>query len=162
MSKTKIEQIDITRVIEEFKFKSKVAINFCQIDALGVLYNIQYLNIFENARLDYLKNLGLIKTLQDIVIKFPVMTVHHSIDYYNFAEFGDDLTIFTRVSTISNSSLTFENLAFKEKDVLLAKSTTIYVYIDPKTKQSRPIPEEIKYLFSSYEKGNVKIISKIK
>lgn len=162
MCKTTKETIDLNKVIQEFNFKNKVTINFCQIDALGVLYNIQYLNIFENSRLEYLKNLGLVITLQDIITKFPVMTVHHTIDYYNFAEFGDDLTIYTRVSSISNSSLTFENLAIKGESQLLAKSSTIYVYIDPKTKQSKPIPEEIRYLFSSYEKGNVKIISKIK
>jgi acyl-CoA thioester hydrolase len=148
-------EIDFDAEIKKYNFKNKVKIHFHQIDAIGVLYNIQYLYLFENARLDYLQNLGLILTLNDLITQFPVMTVSHHIDYINSAEFGDDVEIYTRVKSISNSSLIFENIAVKNTNVLLAKSSTVYVYIDALTKKSKPIPEEIKYLFLSFEKGNI-------
>jgi acyl-CoA thioester hydrolase len=88
------------------------------------------------------------------------MTVNHRIDYLNFAEFHDEVEIFTRVSNIGTSSLIFENLAVKNGEVLLAKSTTAYVYINPFTRTSTPIPEEIKQKLVEFEKGNTILTSK--
>jgi acyl-CoA thioester hydrolase len=154
------KEINLQEELQKFNFKNSIKVQFHQIDAIGILYNIQYFYLFENGRVDYLSNLGFIRNLSDIVQKFPVMTVNHRIDYLNFAEFHDEVEIFTRVSNIGTSSLIFENLAVKNGEVLLAKSTTAYVYINPFTRTSTPIPEEIKQKLVEFEKGNIILTSK--
>jgi acyl-CoA thioester hydrolase len=153
------KEINLQREISKYQFKSKIKIQFHQVDAVGILYNVQYLIIFENARFEYLNNLGLFLSLKDIIQQFPVMTASHKIDYINSAEFADEIEIYTRVSQIGTSSLIFDNVAVRNRDLILAKATTSYVLINPITKKSTPIPEEIRKKFIDFEKGNITLKS---
>lgn len=154
------KEINLQEELSKFNFQTKTIVQFHQIDAIGILYNIEYFYLFENGRVDYLTKLGFINSLKDIVHKFPVMTANHKIDYLNYAEFHDEIEVFTRISHIGNSSMIFENLAVKNNNVLLAKSSTAYVYINPLTKSSVPIPDEIKHKLIDFEKGKIILTSK--
>lgn len=154
------KEVNLEQELSKYNNKSKIKVNFHQIDALGILYNVQYFIIFENSRLDYLRNLGFVNNLNDIIQKFPVMTANHRIDYLNYAEFGDEIEVYSRISQMGNSSLVFENIAVKNKEILLAKSSTAYVYINPLTKTSTPIPEKVKQAFLDFEHGNIILKSK--
>ncbi|OGU60191.1 MAG: hypothetical protein A2X64_02990 [Ignavibacteria bacterium GWF2_33_9] len=147
-------EFNLKQELQKFTFSNKIKVQFGQVDAIGILYNIQYFSIFENGRTNYLQNLNFINNLKDFV-KFPVMTVAHSIDYFNPAEFLDEIEIFTRVSQIGNSSIVFESLAVKNNDLLLSKLSSTYVYIDLQTRKSISIPEFIKQKFLDFENGNV-------
>ena len=136
---------DIEKVISAFSHKMTSKVRFHQVDSFKILHNIQYLYIFETARLEFLQSLGLVDDLNDLIAKFPVMTVHHTIDYYSPAYFNDTLEIFTRVKEIGNSSVSFENIAVLNGKIL-ARATTVYVYINPLTGESQSIPDEIRNL----------------
>lgn len=136
-------QVDINNLLEPFKHKTSTKVQFYQVDSFQILHNIQYLYMFENARLEYLQSLGLANHLTDLTNGFPVMTVHHEIDYFSPAHFNDIIDIFTRVKEIGNSSIKFENIAISN-DKLHAKATTVYVYINPLTGDSLPLPQNIR------------------
>ena len=155
------KEINLEKELTKYFFKSDLKVQFHQVDAIGILYNVDYFIIFENARLDYLQNLGLIKKLSDIVRTFPVLTAGHKIDYLNFAEFNDYVEIYTRVSKIGNSSIIFENIAVKNSQTVIAKASTAYVFINPSTKTSTPIPEDLKQKFIDFERGNIQLNSSI-
>ena len=142
-----LAQINLDHLISSFPHKTATKVHFFQVDSFKILHNIQYLYIFENARLEYLQTLGLAENLEDLVRKFPVMTVHHSIDYYYPAYFNDLIEVYTRVKEIGTSSIRFENIAVSG-DKLLASAETVYVYVNPLTGDSQPFPNEIKGLFS--------------
>lgn len=136
---------NIEQIIANFHHKITTKVRFHQVDSFKVLHNIQYLYIFETARLEFLHSLGLANDLDDLISKFPVMTVHHSIDYYSPAYFNDVLEVYTKMKEIGNSSIKFENVAIS-RGKLLASATTVYVYIDPFSGESQAIPQEIKEL----------------
>ena len=77
------EKINLEKELKKFHLSSDGVVEFYQIDALQVLYNIQYLYIFENSRLAYMRKLGFVEKIDDLRTKFSVLTVHHSIDYFN-------------------------------------------------------------------------------
>lgn len=136
-------QIDINTLLEPFKHKTSTKVQFHQVDSFQILHNIQYLYMFENARLEYLQSLGLANNLSDLINKFPVMTVHHEIDYFSPAYFNDNIDIYTRVKEIGNSSIKFENIAITNNK-LHAKAITVYVYINPLNGDSLPLPQNIR------------------
>lgn len=136
-------EIDLYELKKTFPFKTSIKVQFHQVDSFRIMHNIQYFYAFENARVEFLQFLKLANSLDDLIYKFPVMTVHHSIDYFYPAFFGEELEIFTKVSHIGKSSIKFENIAVRN-NVLLCKAETVYVYIDPKTGESKEIPENIR------------------
>lgn len=142
-----ITQINLADLISSFPHKTTTKVQFFQVDSFQILHNIQYLYLFENARLEYLQTLGLADNLNVLIKKFPVMTVHHSIDYYSPAYFNDLIEVYTKVKEIGKSSIRFENIAITGSK-LLARAETVYVYVNPLTGDSQPFPEEIKVLFS--------------
>lgn len=141
-------EINIKELINSFSHKTTTKVQFYQVDSFQILHNIQYLYLFENARIEYLQNLGLANNLTDLINKFPVMTVHHEIDYIAPARFNDTIHIYTRVKEIGNSSIQFENIAVANEK-LLAKATTVYVYINPLNGNSLPIPQSVREMISN-------------
>ncbi len=138
---------NIEQIKASFPHRMTTAVHFHQVDSFKILHNIQYLYIFETARLEFLRSLGLVNNLNDLINKFPVMTVHHSIDYFSPAYFNDILEVYTKIKEIGTSSIKFENVSIS-KDKILAAATTVYVYINPNSGESQPIPKEIKDLLS--------------
>jgi YbgC/YbaW family acyl-CoA thioester hydrolase len=104
------EKLNIEQELAKYHFRTSGKVEFYQIDALQVLYNIQYLYIFENSRLAYMRKLGFVEKIDDLRTKFSVLTVHHSIDYFNPGFYGDEYTVYCRISQIKTSSFTFENI----------------------------------------------------
>ncbi|GEM_PF-1136097 len=156
------EKFNLERELKKFHFSSDGIVEFYQIDALQVLYNIQYLYIFENSRLAYMRKLGFVEKLNDLRSKFPVLTVHHTIDYFNPGFYGDEYTVYCRISQIRTSSFSFENIMIKKDGTLLSRAETVYVYIDQSTMQSTPIPEEIKNKIIEFEQNDCEIKSNSK
>ena len=153
------EKLNIEQELGKYHFSNSGRVEFYQIDAMQILYNIQYLYIFETARLDYMRKIGFVVSLDDLRTKFPVFTVHNTVDYINPAYYGDEYTVYTRIAEIKNSSLKFENIILKKDGTLLAKGDTIYVYTDQSTMKSIPIPEEIKNIILEFEYNDCEIKS---
>ncbi len=156
------KNLNLDEELKKFHFHNDGFVEFYQIDAMQILYNIQYFYIFEISRLAYMRKLGFVVQLDDLRTKFPVLTVHNSIDYFNPAIFGDEYTVYTRISLIKNSSLQFESIMFKKDGTLLAKSKTVYVYVQPSTMQSTPIPTKIKDIIREFEHNDCEIKSNSK
>lgn len=156
------EKFNLEQEIKKFHFKNSGTVEFYQIDAMQILYNIQYLYIFENSRLAYMRKLGFVEKLDDLRTKFPVLTVHNAIDYFNPAYFGDEYDVFTRIAQIKNSSLKFENIIINKDGIPLARGETVYVYTEYPSMRSTPIPDEIKKIILAFEQNDCEIKSSSK
>ncbi|HVO75100.1 MAG TPA: thioesterase family protein [Ignavibacteriaceae bacterium] len=141
---------------KDFKHKISLTVRFNEVDMLGVCNNAVYINYFEHARLQYIKEIGLLPEkgiFSDVRLFF---VVRNEINYYNYARYDDQLTIYTRIPYIKNSSFGFEHLVEKGNQVI-ADGKGVIVHVDPKTRKSAPLPEEFYERVSKYE-SNVKIL----
>ena len=145
--------------ISKFKHSVKSWVKFSDIDAVGVIYNIQYFYWLEWARTEYLKSLGYI-LVPDLFIKIlPVMVVHAEIDYFSSAGFGEEYEILTRTSFIGRTSLGYENIIKTNKSGLVEASATL-VNLNPATMAPERISPLLINRTIEYENDNVKMIVK--
>lgn len=141
-----------------FNHKIILHVRFNEVDMLGVCNNAVYINYFEQARLDYFKNIGLIPKdglFSDGKLFF---VVRNEINYLNPAKFDDELAILSRISFIKNSSFGFEHIIINNISQLeIANGNGVIVQADPKTGKSLELPREFFEKVKNFDSG-VKIL----
>ncbi len=141
-----------------FKHKITIKVRFNEIDMLGVCNNAVYINYFEDARLQYFKELGLIPKGGIFSDNKLFYVVRNEINYKDHARFDEELNIYSRISYIKNSSFGFEHLIVKSKEnVIVADGSGVIVCVDPSTKKSTPLSKEFYEKISEFE-DNVEIL----
>src|SRR5574338_213494 len=113
-----------------FKHTYQIRVRNYEIDWQGIVHNGNYLLYFEVARVDYFKKVGMEIDERAITGKTKIVIVRNEIDYMNTATFDDELTIFTRISAIKNSSIICEAEMFNTgKKIPVAKCISILVWL---------------------------------
>ena len=145
--------------LSQFKHTHSVSVRNYEIDWQRIVHNGNYLLYFEIARVDYFKQIGLKIDERTISGPIRIVIVRNELDYFNTATFGDHLKVYTRVSSIKNSSFTCEAVMVNsEKDILIAKNIAVMVWTDPKSGKSTSVPIEMRKLVDAFEKGNAAIL----
>lgn len=156
----KLTAIEILNELPLFKHKHEIQVQFRDVDSFGVVHNIQYFYYLEWARIKYMEFIGMPLNNRTFTAENPIMTVHHELDYFNPALFTDNLTVYSRVTEVRNSSLTFENLITIEDEKAIVKSKVILVYLSNVDYKPTRIPDYLRNAIQSIEGDNVKFIEK--
>jgi acyl-CoA thioester hydrolase len=144
--------------LNKFKHKITISVRFNEVDMLGVCNNSVYLVYFDEARFKYIKEVGLMPEGGWFSDGRLFFMVRNEINYFEHAYFDDDLIIYTRISLIKDSSLTFEHVVENAKTKkIIADSVGVLVHVDPKTHKSSPFPDTYYDIIRNYEK-DVEII----
>jgi YbgC/YbaW family acyl-CoA thioester hydrolase len=107
---------------------------------------------FDTAVADYWRALALpyeeamLRLGGDLYVKKATVEFHAS------ALMDDRLDVGLRCARIGNSSMTFEGAIFRG-DQLLITCELIYVFADPATQTSKPVPPLLREVLSAYEAG---------
>jgi acyl-CoA thioester hydrolase len=127
----------------DFKHKVCHKVRFSEVDMLGVVNNVEYIEYFENARLEYIKDAGLMPPKGLFSDGRLYFMVRNEANYYDVSGFGDELVIYTRISFVKNSSYGFEHIIENAATgKLIADGAGVVVHVDPKTRKSTPIDDE--------------------
>lgn len=138
--------------IQDFKHHTSVTVRFHEVDMLGVCNNAVYLNYFEYARLQYIKDLGLLPEAGIFTTGDVFFMVRNEVNYKSHAFYDEKLIIFSRVSFIKNSSYGFEHIIIKDKTKeVVADGAGIFVHVDAKTKKPITIKEHMIVVIKDYE-----------
>jgi acyl-CoA thioester hydrolase len=135
-----------------FKFSARTRVGFSDTDAQGVVYYGRYNPYFDLARVEYHRMLGLLhrRTGGDFVMRA------NDVEYFAPARFDDELEIWTRVSRIGRTSVTFEFAAYRLPDnVLMVTAHQTLVYIDLDERKAAPMPDEFRTAIAQYEGDDV-------
>jgi acyl-CoA thioester hydrolase len=137
----------------KFRHKSTVKVRFNEVDGLGVCNNSVYLVYFDEARFKYIKEIGLMPKNGWFSDGRLYFVVRNEINYLDHARFDDELTIYTRVSQIKNSSFIFDHVVENAKTKkIIADGLGVVVHVDPKTRKSAPLPDMYYDIIRNYEK----------
>lgn len=147
----KIEKNDIGNLIKEFRHRCKGKVRFAEVDSFNVVHNLQYLFWVEWARSEYVSAVGILKPGSTFDMHFPIMSVHTEIDHLNSAKFNDEYYVYTKISRIGKSSVTFENLVTLIDGSPLVIAKNISVLTDIISGKSVEIPQKIRDLINNYE-----------
>lgn len=135
-----------------FRHQTRVAVRFHEVDMLGVCNNAVYINYFEQARLQYIKDLGLVPD-GGLFAENNFYMVRNEINYRSHSHFDDELIIHSRISYIGNSSYGFEHLVTNAKSgKLIADGKGVIVQVSKPDEKPVPLSEAFRATVTKYEK----------
>ena len=144
--------------LKDFKHKTTVTVRFHEVDMLGVCNNAVYINYFEHARLEYVKAAGLIPAGGIFSDGKLFFMVRNEINYLGHSFYDDELDVYSKVTYIKNSSFGYDHLIVRTKSgEVIVDGKGVVVFVDPKTRKSTPVTEDIIEKIKAFE-PDVKII----
>ena len=110
-------------------------------DAGGVVYYASYLEYFEEARTEHMRNIGI--DVAEYAGKGSLFAVVHlEVDYKYPARYGDVIKVSAQIEKIGNASIHFAQ-EVKRGDTLLIKAQVVLACIDSNMK-ARRLPDEMR------------------
>ena len=141
---------------QDFHFFHPLRVRWVEVDMQKIVFNGHYLMYFDTAVSDYWRNLALPyeQTMHDL--GGDLYVVNSSLEYKASAVYDDLLHIGMRCQRIGNSSITFQACAFRGNQVLVT-GELVYVYADPTTQTSKPVPQELRDTLLGFEQGEAMV-----
>jgi acyl-CoA thioester hydrolase len=136
-----------------FKFSARTRVAFSDTDAQGIVYYGRYNPYFDYARVEYLRDLGLLHQsgrFGDFVHRA------NAIEYLAPAVFDDEIEVFVRCARIGRTSVTYEFAAYREPDdVLMVTAQQTLVYVDLAERRACPVPDDYRRTIVAFEGDDV-------
>jgi YbgC/YbaW family acyl-CoA thioester hydrolase len=136
----------------DFRFMERLRVRWAEIDAQQIVFNGHYLMYFDTAMAGYWRALAMPYAQTMAYLGGDLFVRKASVEYEGSARYDDVLDIGLRSSRIGNSSMVFAAAVFRA-DQLLVKGELVYVFADPATQSSKPVPQELRELLQSFEAG---------
>ncbi len=134
----------------KFLFFYPVQIRYADLDAQWHVNNAHFLTILEQARLSYIRQLGLWDGKSFLDLGVIVADIH--IAYKAPIELEDEIQVALRVSHIGNKSMTIENEILNTKDgSLKARAEVVLVTYDFRSKTTILVPESWRKKIMEFE-----------
>lgn len=146
--------------LNNFRHKTQIRVRTYEVDAQGIVHNINYLKYIESGRVEYRRQMGYNMLPSGIFNDgLKVVVVRNEIDYISPAFLDELINVYTRISWIKNSSFCFESILEADSTKkLVCQSIGILVNIGSNNKPkkiSKKFRNEIKN-FESKKLKNVK------
>ena len=136
----------------DFRFRDPMRVRWAEVDAQKIVFNGHYLMYFDTAIAGYWRALAVPYAQALGQLGGDLYVRKATLEYHASARYDDRLEIGMRCARIGTSSMTFSGGVFRQ-DRLLVASELIYVYADPATQTSRPVPGVLRALFEGFEAG---------
>ena len=140
----------------DFRFRDRLRVRWAEIDAQKIVFNGHYLMYFDTAMAGYWRALAMpyAQTMADLGGDLFVRKA--TVDYFASARYDDVLDVGLRCARIGNSSIIFSGAAFRQ-DELLVTCELVYVFADPPSQTSRPVPPALRAVFDAFEAGEAMV-----
>ena len=137
-------------IMPKFNFYHPIEVRYGDLDPQGHLNNAKYLTFMEQARISYIKQLGLWEGGSFMDIGIILADVH--ISFKSSIEFGQPVSVGVRISSIGNKSLNMEYRIEDSRtgDVLSTGSSVLVAY-DYRRQETIPVPEKWRRAITAYE-----------
>ena len=136
----------------DFRFHHHLRVRWAEVDMQKIVFNPHYLAYFDCAISDYWRALAMPYTAAMQRLGGDIFLRKTAVEFNASAEMDDRLDIGLRCDRIGTSSMTFVGGIFRG-DRLLTAGELVYVFADPATQTSRPVPAPLRALIEAYEAG---------
>jgi YbgC/YbaW family acyl-CoA thioester hydrolase len=139
---------------QDFRMVHRLRVRWAEVDMQKIVFNGHYLMYFDTAMADYWRALAIPYEQAMHQLGGDLYVKKASVEYFASARYDDLLDIGLTCSRLGNSSLTFTGGIFAG-DKLLVSGELVYVYANPATQTSQPVPSALRALLERYEAGDV-------
>jgi YbgC/YbaW family acyl-CoA thioester hydrolase len=136
----------------DFRFFDRLRVRWAEIDAQQIVFNAHYLMYFDTAVAGYWRALALPYAESMHRLGGDLYVKKASLEYHASARYDDMIDIGLRCARIGNSSMRFDGCVFRQDEPLVG-CELVYVFADPATQTSRPVPPPLRSLIEGYEAG---------
>ena len=137
---------------QDFRFSHRLRVRWAEVDMQKIVFNAHYLMYFDTAITDYWRAMALPYEATMHQWGGDLYVKKASVEYFASARFDDQLDVMLKCSKIGNSSIIFTGALFRA-DELLVTTELIYVFANPATQTSQPVPSEFRKLLLGFEAG---------
>ncbi|HEX7439214.1 MAG TPA: YbgC/FadM family acyl-CoA thioesterase [Caldimonas sp.] len=136
----------------EFRFLERLRVRWAEIDAQKIVFNAHYLMYFDTAIAGYWRALALPYAQTMEYLGGDLYVRKATVEYEGSARYDDMLDIGMRCARIGNSSILFSGAAFRQDEALVT-CELVYVFADPQTQISKPVPQQLRDVLQAFEAG---------
>ncbi|MFZ3220023.1 MAG: YbgC/FadM family acyl-CoA thioesterase [Rhodoferax sp.] len=135
-----------------FRFSHRLRVRWAEVDMQKIVFNAHYLMYFDTAMGDYWRALALPYEAAMEQLGGDFYVKKSSVEYHASARYDDQLEVCLRCARIGTSSMVFEGAIFCAS-ALLVTCELIYVFANPATQVSQPVPAVLRGILEGYEQG---------
>jgi YbgC/YbaW family acyl-CoA thioester hydrolase len=136
----------------DFRFLDRLRVRWAEIDAQKIVFNGHYLMYFDTAIAAYWRALALPYAQTMAQLGGDMYVRKATLEYEASAVYDDVLHVGIRCMRIGNSSMIFTGAAFRQEQ-LLVSCELVYVFADPHSQTSRPVPQSLRDVLLGFEAG---------
>ena len=136
----------------DFRFAHRLRVRWAEVDMQKIVFNGHYLMYFDTAVGDYWRALALPYEATMHALGGDLYVRKATVEYHASAHYDEQLDVCIRCARIGTSSMTYESAIF-HADRLLITGELVYVFADPATQTSRPVPAALREVLEGYERG---------
>ncbi|RZJ14581.1 MAG: YbgC/FadM family acyl-CoA thioesterase [Acidovorax sp.] len=137
----------------EFRFFHRLRVRWAEVDMQKIVFNAHYLMYVDTAMSDYWRALALPYEDSILTLGGEMYVKKATVEYHASARLDDTLDVGLKCARIGNSSCLFVAGIFSS-DRLLISAELVYVFADPATQTSRPVPPTLRAIFEGFEAGH--------
>lgn len=136
----------------DFRYREALRVRWAEVDLQKIVFNGHYLMYVDTAVAGYWRAMALpyhdtMERLQgDLYVRKATL------EYEGSARYDERLEVGIRCGRIGNSSMVFAAGVFRGEQVLV-HGELVYVFADPHTQTSRPVPAELRAWLQAFEAG---------
>ena len=136
----------------DFRFLDRLRVRWAEVDMQKIVFNGHYLMYFDTAVAGWWRAMAMAyhETMEAMQGDFYVRKA--TLEYLGSARYDDLCEVGVRCGRIGNSSMVFHCGVFRGGQLLVG-GELVYVFADPATQTSRPVPPELRAVLQGYEAG---------
>jgi len=137
---------------QDYRFIHRLRVRWAEVDMQKIVFNAHYLMYFDTAIADYWRALRLPYEAAMQLLDGDMFVKKATVEYHASARYDDTVDIGLKCSRIGKSSIVFTGDIFRG-DELLISCELLYVFADPATQKSKPVPATLRDIFDAFEAG---------
>lgn len=136
----------------DFRFLHRLRVRWAEVDMQKIVFNAHYLMYFDTAITDYWRALAMPYEASMHQLDGDLYVVKATVEFHRSARMDDQIDVGLRCARVGNTSLTFTGAIFRGDEHLIS-GELVYVFADPATQTSRPVPQAFRDLLTGFEAG---------
>ena len=135
-----------------FRHLDRLRVRWAEVDMQKIVFNGHYLMYFDTAVASYWR--ALVMPYHDTMLQLQgdLYVRKASLEYLGSARYDEQLEVGVRCGRIGSSSMLFSAAVLRAGQCLV-HGELVYVFADPVTQTSRPVPELLRQVLLGYEAG---------
>ena len=135
-----------------FRHFERLRVRWAEVDLQQIVFNGHYLMYFDTAISGWWRAMALPYAPTMAALQGDFFVKKSSLEYHASARLDDLIDVGVRLARFGNSSMLLECAVFRG-DALLVSGELVYVFADPATQTSRPIPQAFRDVVGAFEAG---------